>query len=269
MNKFFDGLEVYGDKFSQEEIAKWYEEEREGYSSLGNDKEISNYKYAYHKQNIYNGYSKLPPERIFAKSLSIGGAYGHEILPIIKRIEEIHILEPSLKLRSLQLEDKFPIYHTPSIDGTLLFEDYTFDLITCFGTLHHIPNVSFVLSEIKRVCKPNGYILIREPIVSMGDWAKPRGKLTKNERGLPLKYIKEFLKTSPQFEIVNINYFGAKPIDRLFKILFQKSIMASDFGMKVDSFFSKLFYFNYRYHATSWLEKIRPTAIYFVLKRNY
>ncbi|MFO1522890.1 MAG: class I SAM-dependent methyltransferase [Kiritimatiellia bacterium] len=65
----------------------------------------------------------------------------------------------------------------------------TFDLATCFGTLHHIPNVSQVLRELYRVMKPGGFALIREPAISMGDWTRPRPGLTRNERGLPFSWL--------------------------------------------------------------------------------
>jgi len=44
----------------------------------------------------------------------------------------------------------------------LMFENKSFDLITCFLSLHHIPKLKNILKEIHRILKPNGIILILE-----------------------------------------------------------------------------------------------------------
>jgi ubiquinone/menaquinone biosynthesis C-methylase UbiE len=74
-------------------------------------------------------------------------------------------------------------YVKPVASGTLPFPDGTFDLITFSGVLHHIPNVSYVVGELARVVTPDGYLLLREPIHSMGDWRGPRRGLTKKNAG--------------------------------------------------------------------------------------
>lgn len=61
------------------------------------------------------------------------------------------------------------------------FESEQFDLITCLGALHRIPNVSMVVNELYRCLGKGGYLLLREPVVSMGDWSVPREGLTKRE----------------------------------------------------------------------------------------
>lgn len=77
--------------------------------------------------------------------------------------------------------------------GKISFEDNSFDLITSFSVLHHVPNVSFVISELVRVLSKDGYLLIREPIHSMGDWSVKREGLTKNERGIHYKLLEQFI----------------------------------------------------------------------------
>jgi ubiquinone/menaquinone biosynthesis C-methylase UbiE len=49
-----------------------------------------------------------------------------------------------------------------SENGHLNYADNTFDIITSFLTLHHIQNLDITLSEIKRILKPNGILLIIE-----------------------------------------------------------------------------------------------------------
>lgn len=55
-------------------------------------------------------------------------------------------------------------------DGKILpYADNSFDLITCLMVLHHIPenNISILLSEINRVMKPNGVLILREHDVNI------------------------------------------------------------------------------------------------------
>lgn len=61
-------------------------------------------------------------------------------------------------------------YVKATLTGKINSQDKLFDLITCFSVLHHIPNVTFVFSELIRVLQPGGYLLLREPIHFMGDW---------------------------------------------------------------------------------------------------
>jgi len=42
------------------------------------------------------------------------------------------------------------------------FPDNTFNLITCYHSMHHFKDLSSMILEIKRVLKPGGYIVIRE-----------------------------------------------------------------------------------------------------------
>lgn len=110
---------------------------------------------------------------IFKNVLGFGSAWGNEFEPICNMIGNLTIIEPSDNLVNNKIGNLTPKYIKPSIDGKLPFSNNSFDLITCFGTLHHIPNVSFVISELIRVLKKDGYLLLREPIISMGDWRKP------------------------------------------------------------------------------------------------
>lgn len=50
-------------------------------------------------------------------------------------------------------------------DSLLDFPDNSFELISCFFTLHHIPNLTKMIEEIKRVLVPNGLLLIIEHFV--------------------------------------------------------------------------------------------------------
>lgn len=263
MDEYFNGEKLIGNDFNSKQIQAWFDDEREGYAQIG-DKSRSQYRYVYHALNIVHGYSKLPAGK-FSHVLGMGSAYGDEFIPIINRIHQLSILEPSEKFHSTEIKGVPCTYMKPSPTGMIPFSDNQFNLITCFGVLHHIPNVSYVLTEMYRCLAPNGYALIREPIVSMGDWNKPRAGLTKRERGIPRQLLHEFVNEA-DFTVIHETLTGFpliyKPAKKLGLQVYNSKTLTI-----LDSILSKLFEWNLRYHRTSTLQKISPTAIYIVLKK--
>lgn len=264
-NIYFSGKKLYGDDFSIDEINEWFKDEQEGYSSIG-VKDRKNYRYEYHQLNIYHGYSHIK-EHYFKKALGIGAAYGDELLPIIDKIQSVTILDPSDTF-SLTSEIKgTPCeYVKPNPNGNLPFNNSQFDLITSLGVMHHIPNVSKVMSECYRCLNTEGIMLIREPIVTMGDWTKPRFGLTKNERGIPLEIFEEIIQLSG-FSIKNKALCNFPPIPKLtnqFNIdaYNNKAITFLDFIL------SQAFSWNIKYHRKNILEKLAPASVYFILEKK-
>lgn len=261
--KYFTGNLLFGDEFTFDEMQEWYDQEKEAYAELGSkDKKI--YEYQYHEGNIKHGFQFLK-DRKLDQVLGFGSAYGDEFLPIISRIKNLTILEPSDQLKSKKLGDIVPVYKKPSIDGKIDFPNDTFDLITSFGVLHHVPNVSFVLAELIRVLKPDGYLLIKEPISTMGDWTKPREGLTKNERGISLTYFKKIFKEN-NAQIVRKTLIDNLAIYKIINKIIPIPI-TSKFFVKMDSFFSKLFAWNYSYHRTSLLKKVAPSGVFYIVTK--
>ncbi len=262
LNGYLSGKKLFGDDFDEEQILKWYREEEEGYANLGsNNKE--KYAYQYTAMNELYGFKYIDKNRKFKNALGFGSAYGHEFLPIIEQIERLTIVEPSEQLRSKNLGKLEPHYVKPSVIGNLDFPDNSFDLIICLGVLHHIPNVSFVLNELQRVLAPNGMLIIREPIVSMGDWSIPRKGLTKNERGIPLNYFNTFINSN-RLKIISKQFCDSSFAYKIFQKVFFKSYN-SLFIQRIDKFISQKFSKNYKYHRRNFFEKLSPASIYLVL----
>jgi len=263
LNLYLSGKKLYGDDFTSKQIEDWYNDEKEGYADLGaKNKHV--YKYQYHSLNKLHGF-KYFGNRSFAKVLGLGSTWGDEFLPIASQIQKLTILEPSIVFQKQMIHGIAAEYIKPAPDGKIPFDDCSFDLITCLDVLHHIPNVTALVNEIFRCLSIVGYALIREPVVSMGDWSKPRAGVTKHERGIPIELFRNIISASG-FSIVNETLFGFRPVP-LFWGYFGRSAYNSDLATRLDAKLSGLFKWNLRYHAYNFLDKIRPTSVYFVLTK--
>jgi SAM-dependent methyltransferase len=257
------GEELYGDNFSLSEIEAWFKDEEEGYYDLGS-KERDGYVYAYHSLNWLNGYSALPP-KTFRHVLGIGSAYGDELRPVAHKALKVTILEPSKRFRVTEIEGTPVEYVKPNPGGQMPFSDGAFDLITCLGVLHHIPNVSTVLREIYRCAAPGAFVLVREPIVSMGDWRKPRKGLTKRERGIPLRILRDTI-TTVGFDVVRERKCMF-PVTMRLQYVLRVPVFNSRLYTYADSLVCRLPFWGNTYHARNALEKLRPNAIFFALRK--
>lgn len=268
MDKFLKGEALYGDSFNEKEIEKWYQDEgegsedlRKGFDSFEKLNKGTNYR------NFFYGFRFLKSS--FKNILSIGGAYGDELFPVINKADgDIFIVESSRELIDKQSEQKIFKYVLADVSGKLNFDNNKFDLVTCFSTLHHIPNVSFVISEIYRVLEPGGFALISEPIVSMGDWNKPetRKGLTKRERGIPEKIFDKIILDSG-FTILKKNFCVFSPIHLFFGRILKTTPYNSRLIVWLDFLLSKIFKFNVKYYRKNFFNKISPSSIFYVLKK--
>lgn len=256
--KYFSGEKLYGDDFDEAQIAVWYTEEEEAYPALG----FASTRYGAHALNRYHGYRHLPVKR-FAKVLGIGSSYGAEYEPVVDRIGEITILEASSQLRKSVLKNTPVTYEMPSLTGRIPFGHSSFDLITCFATLHHIPNVSYVMKEAFRVLRRSGYMLVREPIVSMGDWRYPRKGLTKHERGIPLNLFREMiLNAGFTIEREAKCFF---PLTKLIGRVLPGEPYNTRCLVKFDALTSRIFGRRSVYHPLTLWQKLQPQVVFFVL----
>lgn len=263
----FSGKKLYGDDFSPGEIERWFQQESESYAELGN-KDLSTYSYQYHTLNRIHGFRHVDNVPRFDHVLGFGSSWGFEFEPLIHKIEKLTIIEPSEHMRSEQIGLLNPIYVKPRMDGLLDFPDNSFDLASCLGVLHHIPNVTLVLSEIIRVLKPGGVLFLREPINSMGDWTRSRPGLTSNERGIPLSHFDNFFKTH-NVEVVARNHCSTMiyQFQKIFKLILKKSLYSYGWYIHFDRLLSSLLKGNVRYHSLKKRHRIAPSNIFFVVRK--
>lgn len=260
---YLQGERLYGDDLGESDLAAWYADEAEAYATLS-AANTSKYVYEYHAWNRYHAFRYLPP-MTFHHALGLGSAYGDEFLPIISRIERITVVEPSEVFVRRSIHGVAAAYLKPGPNGALPLNDNVCDLATCFGVLHHVPNVSYVIGEISRVLRPGGYAALREPIVSMGDWRFPRPGLTKRERGIPINIFVDAIRGAGlQLERVSLCSFP--PLPRFFRLI-GIDVYNSDLGTWLDSIASRAFSWNLRYHAKTVFQRVRPTSAFFVARK--
>jgi len=175
-------------------------------------------------------------------------------------------LDPSSEFAAHHVLEGIPVtYLAPRIDGVMDFPDNSFDLITCFGVLHHIANVSKVLAECYRCLIPGGVMLCQEPIVAQGDWRRPRPGLTKNERGIPLAVFDKMVRDAG-FLVERKSLFDFSPFVRLMHNI-GLPVFANPVTTRIDSVLARVFSFNTRYFRVKLLEKIGPASAFFVLRK--
>ena len=262
--RHFEGDELWGDDFDDPERQAWFLDEENAYVELYASSPA--YEYEYDAVNRLLGFEYLPKDRHFSKVLGLGSAFGDELAPILDRANAVVVVESSDDYTAHR-EFSIPLeWRKAQSSGHLPLSDAEVDLTVCLGVLHHIPNVSHVVKEIGRVTASDGYALIREPIISMGDWREPRRGLTARERGIPRKLLLQFVEDAG-FDVVEerLCFFAGTPtIARLLHVnRYEQPAM-----IRMDALLSSLTRFNYRYHATKKWQKIRPTSTFLTLRRR-
>jgi SAM-dependent methyltransferase len=263
--RYLSGDALWGDDFTPQQIEEWFADEREAYADLGSASSSAE-AYGYHGLNLQSGYRHLPGRR-FAHALGVGSAFGGEFLPLLGRIDKITILEPSSRLRSTDLRGVPLRYVDPSPAGDMPFETDTFELAVCLGVLHHIPNVTKVVQEMGRVVAPGGWVVVREPVVSMGDWrSRQHPGLTKRERGIPRRLLEAAVRDAG-FSIRSSVFCAATLTPRIGRVL-GRNLYGTRWGAAVDRALAVGTAWNYQYHADNLWQKLRPSAVCIVAQRQ-
>lgn len=257
------GETIYGDNFNRDEIEQWFLDEVKGYSSLGHvDSQTDHYAY----RALDEAYSWKHLDRMGMDVLGFGSAFGSEFASIAGRISRLTIVEPAEKYWRSTVAGIATQYMCPRPDGTLELPGGSFDLVTAFGVLHHIPNVSHVFSELLRVLKPGGRLTIREPVVSMGDWRQPRHGLTARERGIPFNAM-EALIEKHRCQVDQRHLVGFGPLLKIASKFNSSSHWNSPAFVWIDALLSAAFAPNYRYHRTKLLQRFAPTMGHWIITK--
>lgn len=262
--RFLSGKELYGDDFNEQEIAQWFADEQHGYAELyGSDQ--TRHEYGYEALNIHQGFSKIPSSRRFGHALGFGSNFGDELIPMLDRIDRITLLDSSDRYVVKDLRGIPVNYVLASASGNIALDSGSVDLITCFGVLHHIPNVSKVISEFSRVLAPGGVLLVREPCHSMGDWRNKRSGLTPRERGIPRNILCRMLKNSG-LNIQHESEWDFRPWIQLIQRLGMNPFNNKAWTT-IDGVLAPVFKWNSRYHRTNIFEKFAPGSVFYIAEK--
>ena len=257
---YLKGDRLYGPDLSLEQKVRWYEAEKEAYAELTAPVErIVTYKY--HALNSMHGFNRIPDVR-FEETLGYGSFRGDEFLPVLNRLGRVTIMEPSKQAIVQRIQDARFQYVTSPSYGSLPFPDNYFDFICCLGVLHHLPDVDKIISEFFRCSKKGGYILIREPTYSMGDWRFRRAGLTSYERGIPIRLLREMIIRC-KFKILNEKRCMFSPILKIQHFI-RAPLFNIPFVVWLDCLLCSLTKNNEIYHAIRPFHKIRPLSAFFV-----
>lgn len=251
-----------GDDFSQSEIAAWYADEAEGYYSLWAE-DAAGDQYPYHLVNGTYGFARLPAPP--TNALALGGGNGEDLLPVAETLTQAVVIEASSSyVESILPIEPLRVKAAPS--GDLPFDDESFDLITSFSVLHHIPNVSHVLSELNRCLRPGGILLLREPTHWMGDSSSPRPGLTMRERGLPVRFLEDRFKAEG-LEIRYRKRFFFRGSSRVAGLLGIPPTFSDSRFVALDRVLSFFFAWNYADEPRRWYDRFQPLAVFYVLEK--
>lgn len=260
-SKHLSGEALYGDDLDAAGIAKWFEAEEHDYFNMAHEE----YRYRYHVLNWHYAYRDLAGRR-FKRSLSLGCARGDEILPIADQIDEIIAVEPAKGWWSDRIGNTPARYIMPRPDGIIDLPDASVDLITCFGVLHHIPNVSTVLKELARVAAPGAIFVLREPSHAMGDFRVHRPGLTRNERGIYPPWLLERARAAGwEVERAVDHDFGA-----LTHLMLRFGIDKNEVPALIwlDRLLAILTKWNHRYWRTAAWQKVAPSTMFYRFRRK-
>lgn len=101
---------------------------------------------------------------------------------MMKAVGAKHVTGMDLDQSTVDLaNERYGGKHINFLQGDMVkkfpFEDNSFDVVTCFEALEHIePKVAAeTLKEMKRVCKPEGYILLSTPRRKTEKWTYVEG----------------------------------------------------------------------------------------------
>ncbi|WP_294289850.1 class I SAM-dependent methyltransferase [uncultured Sphingomonas sp.] len=253
---YFSGNRLYGDDFDRKAIEQWYRDEEEAYYDLAHDIP----EYEYHAFNRYYAFDKLKGKH-FATCLAFGCADGEDVVPLADNVDKFIALEPAEKWWKSAIGGKPANYIKPSIDGAIPLPEGSVDIAVCLGVVHHIPNVSFVISEMHRVLAKGGILVLREPIFSMGDWSKPRPGLTRRERGIPPQILLDMLDKAG-FDVTMKEPCMVPVTPKLGKVLGIEFSYNSRAMVVVDRLMSLMTRWNMRYHRRNVAQKLAPTSLY-------
>jgi ubiquinone/menaquinone biosynthesis C-methylase UbiE len=129
--------------------------------------------------------------------LDIGTGAGHTAAALAQYAKQVYGLDPAegmLKAAGESYGYLTNLEFTPGSSEDTGFPDNTFDIVTARHTLHHHPSMPRTLSEIKRILKPGGRLVIVDEITpneNVNDWYH-RLEVAKDPTHVRAYYVEEW-----------------------------------------------------------------------------
>ena len=164
-------------------------------------------------KNKLNLINSLQPAK--GRILDIGAGTGDFLLVAKQNGWETIGVEPSEKAKAIAGKKGVDF-----VEETVVLENYSFDVITMWHVLEHVPDLDYQIKELKRLLKPNGSLIVAVP----------------NFKSYDAKHYGPFWAA---FDVpIHFWHFSKKAI----KLLFEKENMQLEkvLPMKFDSFYVSL-----------------------------
>ena len=245
------GERIYGDDFDAAAVGEWFEAERDGYSSLAHEDALQPV-YVYGAMDRAYGWRHLTNDRGL-EAMGLGSAFGCEFETLAPLLQHITIVEPQESYWRADIVGVPASYVSPNASGRITAQNHSFDLVTAFGVLHHIPTVTATVAELVRVLRPGGRLMIREPITSMGDWRRPRPGLTAIAAG--------------GGRLLAVNYLGFGPLLKLASVCGMTSPWKHKSFVAIDRLCCRIFEGPGAYHRTTTASRFAPAIGYWVVTK--
>ena len=128
----------------------------------------------------------------------------------------------------------------------LSFPDSKFDLVLCWGVLMHIPDISRAISELIRVTKPSGFIVLEEVNQNAPEarmmrmlWSRPKAKIAINKTDSGYEQTTSFEGEKLFWRHVDIDWLTKKFGMQSCRLFRRESSMASELYILTPSQFLK------------------------------
>lgn len=267
-HQHLEGIELLGNDLSGEDLEKWYEEEERGFYNLvaEHQSQVDEVVFNLDTVAINRFHGSYLPDRDFDQCVAIGCANGADVIALNRKIAHIIAIEPCREWWS-DSHGGIPFsYRAPTLTGVMDLPDSSVDLVVALGALHHVATVETVVREMVRVLKPGGWLIIREPITSMGDFRALRIGLTRFERGIPFQMMKEFIESSDA-RLVKTIPCSFQAATKAFKII---GIEAHNHPwlVRLDYLLSRVFMINSKYWRPTLIDKIAPTSMVYIASKG-
>lgn len=266
-----EGKVLFGEDLSRKQCRIWYEQEKNAYFKTNKNAENEDPWYGYMRfVNWKLGFARIPKtnqKKFIFCVLGPGRGSEFDILMEKKMVKKIICIEASKNFRRiLKKKGKKVIVIAPNATGKIKVKTNSCDVFLAFSVLHHIPKVSKVFSEARRILRPGGLFLVREPCSSMGIWATKRSA-TPNERGIPKSIILEYAKKNNFCNLYNPCPILFEPINKILQKINGYKILKNKILYFFDLVISRIFVINDNYWRNRWFQKLAPSSYFYFFKK--